>query len=206
MFSVSHCRLSPSAFLFLLLLLCSCGVQAAYSETLAMSALYFSKASSCDVPSIGNWSCDSCAMHPSFQVKKVFENATEGALAYMGVNEDRIVISFRGSQNIPNWISDLDFKQITYPNATCEGCSVHRGFYHSFLSLRNEMWEELQRLVAEYPRRPVLITGHSLGGAMAVLAAADFAAQAYAIGAGPQFELYTFGAPRVGNEAFTAWM
>ncbi|ORC89948.1 lipase [Trypanosoma theileri] len=206
MFSVSHCRLAPSAFLFLLLLLCSCGVHAAYSETLAKSALYFSKASYCDVPSIDNWSCESCHKLTSFHVTKVFTNHSYGTLAYMGVSEDRIVISFRGSENIPNWISNMKFGKETYPNATCKGCSVHIGFYHSFLSLRNEMWVELQRLVAEYPRRPVLITGHSLGGAMAVLAAADFAAQAYATGTVPQFELYTFGAPRVGNDAFTAWM
>ncbi|ORC84097.1 lipase, partial [Trypanosoma theileri] len=95
MFSVSHCRLAPSAFLFLLLLLCSCGVHATYSEEPAMSALYFSKASYCDVPSIGNWTCESCHKHPSFQVKKVFTNHSYGTLAYMGVSEDRIVISFR---------------------------------------------------------------------------------------------------------------
>ena len=47
----------------------------------------------------------------------------------------------------------------------------------------------------------VLITGHSLGAALAVLCAMDLH---YAHGL-PMATLYTFGKPRVGNVAFAKW-
>lgn len=51
----------------------------------------------------------------------------------------------------------------------------------------------------EVPRR-VLITGHSLGGALATLAARDVAE----LRPDADVRLYTFGSPRVGNRAFAA--
>jgi predicted lipase len=46
----------------------------------------------------------------------------------------------------------------------------------------------------------VLVTGHSLGAAMATLAAVDLA------NAGYDTDLITFGSPRVGNKAFSEYV
>jgi hypothetical protein len=76
------------------------------------------------------------------------------------------------------------------------GGMVHRGF----LKALDEIWggpEGLQvildGLMAEDPDRPLWITGHSLGGALAALC---FARTPQAKG------LYTYGAPRVGDKGF----
>lgn len=50
----------------------------------------------------------------------------------------------------------------------------------------------------------VYLTGHSLGGALATLAAFDAAATEFASGSVEGLTLYTFGSPRVGNGAFAA--
>ena len=56
------------------------------------------------------------------------------------------------------------------------------------------MWELLPRDFS------ILLTGHSLGGALATLAAYDIRVS---LNVPPcQIECYTFGAPRVGNYAF----
>ena len=44
--------------------------------------------------------------------------------------------------------------------------------------------------------------GHSLGGALATLAAHSFATRALELGAQPAVTCYTFGSPRAGNPAF----
>ena len=45
-------------------------------------------------------------------------------------------------------------------------------------------------------------TGHSLGGALATLAAYDIAHATFKEGRQPNQVVYTFGAPRTGNHAF----
>jgi len=75
-----------------------------------------------------------------------------------------------------------------------EPCFVHRGFQ---LAL-NQVWDEVHGLVTDYRRRypsaEICFTGHSLGGALALLAFSRFA--------DPDISLYTFGCPRIGNGAF----
>lgn len=39
--------------------------------------------------------------------------------------ENRIVISFRGSHNLKNWLEDFEFKEVSYPY--CDRCLVHLG-------------------------------------------------------------------------------
>lgn len=59
--------------------------------------------------------------------------------------------------------------------------------------------EELARQLQAHPQCSLYITGHSLGGAVATLAAARLAD----MGVAPeQLKVITFGAPAVGNEAF----
>lgn len=48
---------------------------------------------------------------------------------------------------------------------------------------------------------PVVVTGHSLGGALATLAAVDVTLNRPHV----PVDLYTFGAPRIGNKAFAQW-
>jgi hypothetical protein len=71
---------------------------------------------------------------------------------------------------------------------------VHRGFQ----SALNQVWDSVHRLVTSYgrqrPNSEICITGHSLGGALAVLAFSRFA--------DVNISLYTFGCPRVGDGSF----
>ncbi len=53
---------------------------------------------------------------------------------------------------------------------------------------------------AANPTFKVVVTGHSLGGAVATLATAYIRKAGYAA------DLYTYGAPRVGNDAFVAFV
>jgi hypothetical protein len=65
------------------------------------------------------------------KVTRVFDynNGVFGYVAYNSL-ENQVVVSFRGSDNIVNWISNIDFLQTTYKNVT--DAKVHRGFYGSY--------------------------------------------------------------------------
>src|SRR5262249_24342235 len=70
---------------------------------------------------------------------------------------------------------------------------MHRGFRRAL----DQVWDDLETHLDELRSRPLWLTGHSLGGALATLAAARLATTRGGKG------LYTFGCPRVGNATFT---
>lgn len=96
------------------------------------------------------------------------------------------VLVFRGTSGpLSTWRFNLDAAPAAWPG----GGRVHRGFKTIFRNIWPEMAGELQRV-----RKPLFYTGHSLGGALAILAAASL----------PPRAVYTFGAPRVGDAGFIA--
>ena len=75
------------------------------------------------------------------------------------------------------------------------GAEVHRGFLTAFQSLQAELEDQLRDLPRDIK---LLLTGHSMGGALAQIAAAHFADR-------DPF-LVTFAAPAVGNAQFCAYI
>lgn len=85
-------------------------------------------------------------------------------------------------------LDDLDFKVTPYLKSR-----VHKGFLKATLDL----WPEIEAdLIARHTpsQVPVYVTGHSLGGAMAVIAGMTY----------PFERIVTFGAPRVGQDIHRA--
>ena len=119
--------------------------------------------------------------------------------AYVASLPDALVLVFRGTQLDDFWSSVLDFlidaKFLPVPDAA--GHLVHAGFQVAL----DEVWTEVEgHLRREQARqaRPLWVTGHSLGAALAMLAANRLSPDA-------TFRLrggYTFGSPRVGDPAF----
>jgi len=59
------------------------------------------------------------------------------------------------------------------------------------------MSEYIQTLIDKYEVKQISITGHSLGGALATLMSLEIVRKFLVIP-----EIYTFGAPRIGNVKF----
>eukprot|EP00162_Nutomonas_longa_P021708 comp4677_c0_seq2/m.3466 comp4677_c0_seq2/g.3466 ORF comp4677_c0_seq2/g.3466 comp4677_c0_seq2/m.3466 type:complete len:179 (-) comp4677_c0_seq2:2-538(-) len=77
------------------------------------------------------------------------------------------------------------------------GVGVHTGFRDSYVSMQAEVHTSIKNLLQQYPSAEVFVTGHSLGGAQAMLCSFDLA---YSLGI-PN-TVYTYGEPRVGNKPF----
>ncbi|OAA34621.1 lipase [Metarhizium rileyi] len=78
----------------------------------------------------------------------------------------------------------------------CDKCKVHQGFFEAFMGIKNHMFASVRKQKKLHPKYQIKVTGYSLGAAMATLSAA------YLRKAKIKADLYTFGSPRVGNEAF----
>jgi hypothetical protein len=180
------------------------GNSTAFSNERAKTFLKFSSAAYCDEESISNWTCHDClAADPSFTAK-LFTDAKTTTQAYVGRTNgettENIVVAFRGSETIENWVTNLNFPKVgAYPK--CDGCKVHEGFLEAWNSVREPIVAEVKRLLVEQPKAQVFVTGHSLGAALAALCAAELGASSHSLGF-PIEGVYTYGQPRVGNQAF----
>ncbi|RMD42734.1 hypothetical protein DV735_g2450, partial [Chaetothyriales sp. CBS 134920] len=115
-----------------------------------------------------------------------------GFVAVDHVNQ-LIVLAFRGSSSLANWIGDVDIKKL--PLDLCQGCEVHAGFYASWALTRDRVKATLQSATASWPNYSIVSVGHSLGAAMATLGAAELRTDGYEV------TLYSYGSPMVGNVA-----
>ena len=93
----------------------------------------------------------------------------------------RIVV-FRGSHNFLDWLDNLD----ALPASWTPHGRVHEGFQ----KVLDTVWDDLAACLAD-GTGPVFFTGHSLGAALATLAAARYRQPS---------QLYTFGSPFVEME------
>jgi triacylglycerol lipase len=124
------------------------------------------------------------------QLVKFFD--CQNTQAYLAKNDQACVLAFRGTQPtiLVDWLSDLDAHQVNGPVG-----KVHEGFLCALHYIWLDVWKTLQ---SERGMRSLWITGHSLGGALAVLAAAKLRFEK----AQPINGVYTYGQPRVGDFEF----
>lgn len=127
--------------------------------------------------------------------------------AYLATNADNIVIAFRGTEaptnieGLKDWLLSDAGNLLIQPQgdlgtdfaAAGVGARWHDGFMRALAGIWDPLVEAVQ---AERQKsdRPVWVTGHSLGGALALLAAWRFKRKFI-----PVHQVYTFGAPMVGN-------
>lgn len=131
-----------------------------------------------------------------YRLIKSFKASAVGVQEWFGFmleSDEAIVIAFRGTQSEADWIADARIRQRPYPYNQQAGL-VHEGFLAVYESCRDEIFETYKSL----PTKPIYITGHSLGGALAALHALDVATNA----SFPEVTMYNYGAPRVGDPQF----
>jgi hypothetical protein len=131
-----------------------------------------------------------------------FHNGLTNGWAYIAEGPDLIVLAFRGTSSIKDW--DTDFHvALLHPDDTDRQLRVHQGFYRAFVRLDEGTLGIKEKLdgikQATNGAIPIYITGHSLGGALAQIAAA-------VLGSDQVAACYTYGSPRVGNSYFDLWV
>ncbi|MFQ6094402.1 MAG: hypothetical protein ACE5OR_17305 [bacterium] len=133
----------------------------------------------------------------SFQQVEYFSG--KAAQCYVAANHEFAIVIFRGSEVrlregdsdrgyiFADWMANFNF----LPEKWARGGSVHRGFKAAL----QEVWPELEIYISNLQQnnRRIWLTGHSLGAALATLAA-DLS--------GSVQGLYTYGSPRVGDLNF----
>jgi triacylglycerol lipase len=129
---------------------------------------------------------------------KFIDNPATHTQAFMAGFDDAIVLSFRGTEHLQDWIQDAQLVLVPFRQVGL----VHIGFRNAIDSVYPEIESTLREWAGQ--GRTLWITGHSLGGALAMMAAAylRFPADPTKTLPHPLAGLYTFGQPRTGTVTF----
>ena len=128
--------------------------------------------------------------------------------AWVGLNDSHIIVAFRGTEaptrieGLKDWLLTNAMNLLIVPQG-CLGtdlaaAGVGARFHQGFADAIGAIWEPVSASVeAEMKKaeRPLWITGHSLGGALALFAAWLFTRKMINV-----HQIYTFGAPMIGNQ------
>lgn len=116
-------------------------------------------------------------------------------------NSHTIIVIFRGSETKggfkntkKDWLR-TDAKCKMYKVDAFNNSYVHKGFWNSYTSIEDTLVKTLYQ--HQHKNKKIFITGHSLGGALSILAVANL----YQYDIKP-FGVYTFANPRVGTTYF----
>ncbi len=211
---------------------------ATYPEDYAYTFYKLSSAAYCATDKIESWSCAPCvASNQTLTSIRTLYNVSTDTRCFVASYRDKytqdmsIVVSFRGTVTLENWIEDLNLAK-TDADMSCDGCKVrprrmgrdrdaratprppapnpripppppkvHSGFLNSWKPVAHDVLYEVERLQNLYPGAKLYTTGHSLGAALATLAA-----YVLEYDNGLKVEgVYTFGQPRVGNKEFSTF-
>lgn len=113
-----------------------------------------------------------------------FANADTDTQGFIAWNDEEVFVVFRGTESIRDWLTDADCK--------LDALGMHTGFVEAYDSVQGD----LDRLLKPHLGKRVIFTGHSLGAALAKVAAYFTYVPRGAV------QVITFGQPRVGNAGF----
>lgn len=147
-------------------------------------------------------------------VAEVSDEATD-TYALLTRNSSHLFVAFRGSCTARNVLTDIDFEDDGEATATyarncglpSDSMALHRGFLEAYRALRPALVRAIEAeldasdgaVEGSGSSLGLVLTGHSMGGAMAMLAALDLGRHSERL---RPVTTYTFAAPRVGDARF----
>ncbi len=203
--------LNLTVFLVFVTLVCVCSASSAYDRSLADTLWAFSQTAYCSPNQIREFDCKACKLirahygdQPFKRAPVVVTHKPTDAQGFVmardaGAGQVDVFVTFRGTvmKSIKGWLDDIKYLELV---VAWEGdARIHRGFLETYEGVRTQTIAAIKSLTAHATHVNIIVTGHSLGGAMADIAALDFKMNQFP---DASVSLYTFGCPRVGDKKF----
>ncbi|KAI1497587.1 lipase [Biscogniauxia marginata] len=158
--------------------------------------------SEADVNSTVTCSADACpdVMAAGATIVATYSGVITDIQGFTAVDDTNklIVTALKGSQSLRNWITDFVFIQVGCD--LVDDCYVHAGFATAWSEIDERVLAGVAAAAKANPSYRIVFTGHSLGGAVSTLAAA------YTRKDGYEADVYNYGSPRPGNQAFVGFV
>ncbi|KAH8830094.1 alpha/beta-hydrolase [Flagelloscypha sp. PMI_526] len=174
--------------------------------------IQFARATYCTeegAQSLKDWKCGpACDANPTFQPAVAGGDGGDVQFFVAGFLPDtkQIVLAYQGTDpfEFESVLTDLDILPDSLDTGLFPGLAkealVHGGFQDAFKASSDQIFPVINNLIQEKGTKDIVVTGHSLGGALAQLAAMHMALTI----PDANIQLTTFGMPRVGNPAWAS--
>ncbi|KDQ19409.1 hypothetical protein BOTBODRAFT_102576 [Botryobasidium botryosum FD-172 SS1] len=172
----------------------------------------FASAAFCSPSLTANWTCgEACDSRPGFTTYGAGGDSDNVQYWYVGYDPglEAVVVAHQGTNitellpiltDLELALAPLDSK--LFPNLPA-GLMAHTGFQIAHAKAAPDVLAAVQKALAVHKAAKVIMTGHSLGAAIAVL---DSIHLPLYLPSTVSFETYTFGQPRVGNAALADYV
>ncbi|KDQ63729.1 hypothetical protein JAAARDRAFT_389250 [Jaapia argillacea MUCL 33604] len=112
----------------------------------------------------------------------------------------QLVVSISGTKTLKQGVNDCRNDRKHHPVG--KGCKVHVGFWKMYKGLKPFLIDALKKGLKEKDVETIVLTGHSMGGALCYLLAIDLLIEPDKdlVPPGTNIKLASFGSPRVGDE------
>ena len=114
---------------------------------------------------------------------------------FVAESANAVVIVLQGTNDVVDWIKNFQFEKSTFL-----GSKVHKGFHNGMKSIKPGLLRALNQ-IPDWKTKPLFLTGHSRGGAIAVLMAQQLH-QSFQDQLEHPISVFGFGSPRVGDANF----
>lgn len=184
--------------------------EAKYDQKTGLEMLYVSGLAYCEADLIIEKNCNRATKLTEELGMKVLHakdnNKVKNTITYVILKRDnpnQLIISFSGTKNPIELTTEIaesyPIKYSIHPEV--KGAKVHDYFLKHYMDVfQDDIKNLIPKILKDHPKHDIYFTGHSLGGAMTVHAAADFMLNGW--GKNRNVYIYTYGQPRVGNVEF----
>ena len=109
---------------------------------------------------------------------------------FIAETDDVVLVSFRGTESLGDWLGNINIF-----SENKDYGQVHQGFLNAYEVIHKELEQYL--ITEKNKQKKIWFTGHSLGGALASIAAAELYEKINI------HNVQTFGQPRLGDASLT---
>jgi hypothetical protein len=179
------------------------------NEDEAKKWLRYSALAYCPEDKVLNWTCPDCLKdRNNTRIERYFiQNPKFENSGYVLADSSQkiIVVGFKGTKTTINWAMNLktDYYDPDLP-APFSDAKIHSGFYEMCKVLYPDMKKHFVKLIKKHPTYKIIMTGHSMGGALATLSA--FSLVRDNVINWEKLSVITYGQPRVGNQEFADYL
>lgn len=173
---------------------------------------FYASSAYCQPTTTINWTCGTtCEQNAGFIPTDSGGDGTDTQFWFVGFDTalNSVIVAHEGTNasSLVAWLTDFEFAMDNLDPNLFPGVPtsvlVHSGFAAAHARAAPEVLSAVNKTLSEHPGASVSITGHSLGGALALLESLFLPLH---LPAETNFKTVTYGMPRVGNKAFADYV